>query len=447
MSFSSQQLHDAIRSCSLRLTVKPTCYWVAFSGGMDSHVLLHALSTCREDIDADVKAVYVNHGLQKKSQSWAHHCETICQQLNIPLTILQVNAKPVKGESLEAAARTARYAAFEKLITNNEVILTAQHQRDQSETVFLQLLRGAGTRGLSAMPELASLGKGQLFRPLLNMSYASLQTYAQQQELQWIEDPSNQHTRFDRNLLRKEVLPVLRERWPSLDSTVSRVASQQAEAQQLLTELAMQDSEHLIDMAGSLAMSGLTELSAARQRNVLRYWLETLSMRPPSAKKLLQLQHDMFSAAEDRNPCIEWSGVEVRRYRERLYAMNPLSNIDENLSIDWQPGETLVLPASLGTLCSHSVKGSGVFLEQSVNYPTRLKFRHGGETCQPAGKTSHTSLKKLFQEAGIPPWQRSRTPLIYVGDELAAVAGLCICEPFVASGEMTGFELDWRPAE
>lgn len=441
MSFSSQQLHDALHLCSLRLSSQPSCYWLAFSGGMDSHVLLHAMVQCRDTIDTKIKAVYVEHGLQSSSHDWATHCESICQQLDIPLTVLHVDAVAAKGESPEAAARSARYDALATLVSHNEVMLTAQHERDQSETVFLQLLRGAGTRGLSAMPELSDLGEGHLYRPLLNINYSALQNYAQQHGLQWIDDPSNQETRFDRNLLRHDVLPLLRERWPSLDSTVLRVASQQAEAQQLLIELAEQDSQALIDSDSTLLISSLLTLSAVRQRNVLRYWLERLGMRPPSAKKLTQLQHDVIHAAEDRNPCVSWQGCEVRRYRDRLYAMNPLLDLDTDLSLDWQPGEAIVLPASSGTLLSHSVKGHGVYLQGQ----TSLKFRRGGERCQPAGKTGHTSLKKLFQEAGIPPWQRNRTPLVYVNDELAAIPGLCICEPFVATGEMTGFELDWRP--
>jgi len=408
MSFLSSQLHATIRSCSSKLSIKPNTYWVAFSGGMDSHVLLHAIAACRKEIDSNVKAVYVEHGLQVASQGWAEHCENVCQQLDIPLTILHVNAAASKGESPEAAARVARYEALEKLMSDNDVMLTAQHERDQSETVFLQLLRGAGTRGLSAMPELTRLGNGHLLRPLLNISYPSLQAYAQQHDLHWIEDPSNQQSRFDRNLLRQDILPLLRERWPSLDTTVLRVASQQAEAQQLLLELAEQDSDTLIDSTGTLIVSGLLTLSSARQRNVLRYWLECIGMRPPSAKKLAQLQHDVLNAAEDRNPCVAWQGCEIRRYRDRLYAMAPLANLDNNVSLDWQPGETLVLPASSGTLFSHLVKGQGLFLSGQAT----LQFRRGGERCQPAGKTSHTSLKKLFQEAGIPPWQRNRTPLI-----------------------------------
>lgn len=447
MSFTPRQLHDAIRLCSEGLSMPPVCYWVAFSGGMDSHVLLHAMSVCRENFNIDLRAVHVDHGLQSESQDWIKHCETICHDLNIPLTVLKVDARAAKGESPEAAARDARYTAFAELIAKNEFLLTGQHGRDQAETLFLQLLRGAGPRGLSAMPQITELGKGYLCRPLLSSSYESIKAYAAEQTLQWIEDPSNQQRDFDRNMLRHDVMPKLRERWPSLDTTVSRVAAQQAETQQLLVELAEQDSEGLLDANGSLAMLDVAELSSARQRNVLRHWLSQQGLNLPSARQLEQLQRDMFNAAADRNPCISWRGVEVRRYRDRLYAMSPLTQVDNSLRLDWQPGKTLVLPNYVGTLLSHSVTGRGISLAGRSDNQMQLRFRHGGENCRPQGKSHHTSLKKLFQKAGIPPWQRNRIPLLYVDNELAAVPGLCICEPFVATGKMSGFELDWQPGK
>jgi len=447
MSFTPGKLHDAIRDCSEDLPWPPACFWVAFSGGMDSHVLLHAMATCRKELNVDLRAVHVDHGLQTESQQWLSHCQIVCDELDISLTMLKVDATAARGESPEAAARNARYQAFADLIGEAEVVLTAQHCRDQAETLFLQLLRGAGPRGLSAMPRMAQLGKGHLCRPLLPVSFQALQDYAAAQNLHWIDDPSNQERRFDRNMLRHDVLPRLRERWPALDTTVSRVAAQHAEAQQLLLELAEQDSDGLLDANGSLAMPGLMALSLPRQRNVLRHWLSQQGMHLPSARQLVQLQRDMFNAAVDRNPCISWQGVEVRRYRDRLYAMHPLAEVDNSLCLDWQPGKTLTLPCLAGTLLSRPVIGSGLFLGDHVDNPMELRFRHGGENCRPHGKSHHTSLKKLFQKAGIPPWQRSRMPLIYVDNELAAIPGLCICEPFAATGDMAGFELDWQPGK
>lgn len=375
------------------------------------------------------------------AQKWADHCRQICTQLDVPLSVIEVNARPAKGESPEAAARHARYNALAEVLGKGDVMLTAQHARDQTETVFLQLLRGAGPRGLSAMPELVALGEGHLCRPLRDIRYTELRDYAQKQALQWMEDPSNDSTRYDRNLLRQDVLPLLRQRWPSLDSTVLRVASQQAEAQQLLSELAQQDSAPLMGQDNTLLIPGLLALSRPRQRNVLRFWLEHCGMRPPSAKKLAQIQHAVLQAGVDRNPCVSWSGCEVRRYRDRLYAMPPLMAFDALQTVQWQPGQSVTLQDPPGTLVSYPVAGGGVLVEGQAS----LRFRQGGERCQLPGKSGHTSLKKLFQDAGVPPWQRNRTPLVYVNDELAAVAGLCVCEPFAARGNKTGYELEWQP--
>jgi len=446
MSLTLAQLHDAISTCRQRLSVTPKRYWVAYSGGMDSHVLLHAMAMLRETSQLDVYAVHVNHGLQSQADNWASHCQRVCQQLDIPLTVLSVNAAHEKGQSPEAVARDARYAAFTELLKEGDVLMTGQHSRDQSETFLLQALRGAGPRGLSAMPACSELGEGYLIRPLLTASYVELKTYAREQGLEWIEDPSNADTAFDRNFLRNAIMPGLRERWPSLDATLSRVAAQQAETLQLVNEMARQDSEGLVDETGSLAMTGMATLSPSRQRNVLRYWLTGLGLSLPSARKLKQLQNDMFKAAEDRNPHVQWRGVEVRRYRERLYAMSPLAAFDDSICLDWVPGQALKLPGETGILSSHPVKGKGICVDPEANARTQLRFRHGGETCRPQGKLHHTSLKKLFQQAGIPPWQRNRVPLLFVEDELAAIPGVCICEPFVASAEKTGFELVWAPA-
>jgi len=445
MPFTPDQLHDAISTCRQRLSVMPKRYWIAYSGGMDSHVLLHAMAVLRDTSRFDLCAVHVNHGLHSQSGEWATHCQHICQQLDVPLTIMSVDAAHERGQSPEAVARDARYAAFTELLADGDVLMTGQHCRDQSETFLLQALRGAGPRGLSAMPISSELGKGVLFRPLLSVSHAELLAYARTHGLAWIEDPSNADTGFDRNFLRQTLMPGLRERWPSLDATLSRVASQQAEAHQLLDEMARQDCEGLVDESGSLAMTGVAVLSLPRQRNVLRYWLSGLGLALPSARKLEQLQHDMFNAAQDRNPHVQWQGGEVRRYRERLYAMSPLQAFDDSICMDWIPGQALRLPGTTGILLSHPVKGKGICIDPQTNAHTELRFRHGGETCRPQGKLHHTSLKKLFQQAGIPPWLRNRMPLLFVDNELAAIPGVCICEPFVATADKTGFELEWTP--
>jgi tRNA(Ile)-lysidine synthase len=442
-----QALHECLAARPLAAHYPesyPQRFIVAYSGGMDSHSLLHLLSACRDQLAVSVEAVHVHHGLQSHADRWAEHCRQVCQQLNVPLTVVHVEAKAAKGESPEAAARKARYAALQNLIKGGDVLLTAQHRDDQAETLLLQLFRGSGSRGQAAMPGQRVFGAGEHWRPLLNVGRAELRHYAEQHQLDWVEDPSNLNTGFDRNYLRHEVMPVLQRRWPGIEETLVRVASQQAENEALLEVLAAQDMQGLLGMDHSLSLAGLTDLTEARQRNVLRLWLREQGLALPSRRKLLQVQRDMLGAGEDRNPHLDWPGVELRRYRGRLYAMQPLQAVDEHWCREWDMREKVNLPWS-GQLMSHGTIGEGLRadLGESGNL-IQLRLRHGGERCRPVGRGQHHSLKKLFQEAGIPPWQRRRTPLLFVGEELAAVPGLCVCEPFAAPKGCAGLQIDWR---
>jgi tRNA(Ile)-lysidine synthase len=418
-------------------------FLVAYSGGLDSHCLLHLLSVCREQLAVPVEAVHVHHGLQRDADRWVAHCQQVCQQLDVPLTVLHVEAQAAKGESPEAAARKARYAALQKVIREGDVLLTAQHHDDQAETLLLQLFRGSGSRGQAAMPKQRAFAGGEHWRPLLDVSRDELRQYAEQQRLNWVEDPSNQDTCFDRNYLRHEVMPTLLRRWPAIVETLGRVASQQAENETLLEVLADQDMQGLLAADRSLSLVGLSGLDEARQRNVLRLWLREQGLALPSRGKLSQVQRDMLGAGEDRNPHLEWPGVELRRYRGRLYAMSPLRAVDENWCREWDLQERVDLPWS-GQLLSRRGIGEGLRTDLGESgHLIQLRLRHGGERCRPAGRGQHHSLKNLFQEAGIPPWQRQRTPLLFVGEELAAVPGLCVCEPFAAPKGGVGLQIDW----
>lgn len=291
-----------------------------------------------------------------------------------------------------------------------------------------------------------SLCRGEHWRPLLDVSRDELRHYAEQQQLNWEEDSSNRDTNFDRNYLRHEVMPVLRRRWPVIDETLARVASQQAENENLLEILAAQDMQGMLGAEHSLSVTGLNSLDEARQRNVLRLWLRQQGLGLPSRRKLLQVQRDMLGAGSDRNPHLEWPGVELRRYRDRLYAMRPLLAVDVSWRGEWDLQEALNLPWS-GQLSSRNTIGEGLrtnLLE--TGEPIQLRLRHGGERCRPAGRGQQHSLKNLFQEAGIPPWQRQRTPLLFVGEELAAVPGLCVCESFAAPKGCAGLQIDWQIA-
>ena len=299
--------------------------WVAYSGGVDSHVLLHALTSLRPLPGMEVGAVHVNHGLQADAGHWQAHCREVCRDLDIPFIAQQVDGRAAAGESPEAAARQARYRALREWLPPGHCLLTAQHLDDQAETLLLQLLRGSGVRGLAAMPPLAAFGEGHLLRPLLDYPRASLLAYARQHGLKWIEDPSNTDTGLDRNYLRHHILPVLRERWPAMSETLARSAGHCAEAADLLADLGMQDITILSqDTLETLSVAGLRKLPPARRRNALRHWIVQRGGTAPSAAVLSRVNDDILGSRADAQPCVRFGHHELRRYRDRLYLL-PLS--------------------------------------------------------------------------------------------------------------------------
>jgi tRNA(Ile)-lysidine synthase len=417
-------------------------YWLAYSGGMDSHVLLHAMAALREQLpNVAVHAVHVNHGLQAPATQWADHCALVSQALNVPFQLLHINARAASGESPEAAARHARYEAFCALIKDGDCLLTAHHQDDQAETLLLQLLRGAGLQGLASMPRCAHFGEGWHARPLLEFSRSMLRDYAQRQHLHWIDDHSNRNTDFDRNYLRHNIVPTLRERWPAMAQTLSRSARHAAEAADLLAVLAHND----LQFAGgpqtdTLSIACLETLEPARQRNMLRHWIKQLDLPLPGTTHIEQIVKDVIGAARDSVCCVRWPGAEVRRYRDLLYAMSSATYHDSSLCVEWDLRQPLSLSDGL-QLSATPIQGAGLDTVLCLDQKITVRFRQGGERCRPVGRKHTHALKKLFQERGIPPWQRKRIPLIYVNDQLAAVTGLWVCQPFQAQGNALGMQV------
>jgi tRNA(Ile)-lysidine synthase len=364
---------------------------------------------------------------------------------------LRVDARAGDGESPEAAARHARYRAIAALMTPADCLLTAHHQDDQAETLLLQLLRGAGPHGLAAMPELAAFAGARHARPLLGFTREQLHEYARREGLRWIDDPSNLDRGFDRNFLRVAVMPLLRERWPAAARTLTRGAAHQAEAVRLLDALAAQDVRQCRDEgqapAGdrALRISSLLALDEARQRNALRYWLKTSGYALPDAARLAQLQQTLLHAAPDREPEIHWNGVTVRRFRGRLYASPSRTTVDAGMALSWDAARPLHLPDGT-VLRAVPTRGAGVKAALCRAQGVVVRYRQGGEECRPAPLAATRPLKKLLQEAAVPPWDRERLPLIYVGGRLAAVAGYWICAPCQASADEEGICFEWRRA-
>ncbi|MBG0843144.1 tRNA lysidine(34) synthetase TilS [Ectopseudomonas toyotomiensis] len=409
---------------------------IAFSGGLDSSVLLHLLADwARHEELPPLYAIHVHHGLQSAGDAWPAHCARVCEQLGIALEVVRVQVAP--GASLEQAARSARYQAFCERLKPGEVLLSAQHRDDQAETLLFRLLRGAGVRGLAAMPASRSLGQGGLFRPLLDSSRAELREYAQSHGLAWIEDPSNADERFSRNFLRRQVMPLLAERWPQVTANIARSARHLGEAQQLLDELAAMDlaAAHGVSTCPwltlpSLDLSAVSALSDRRQRNLLRHWLAPLTRLPDS-------DHwagwcDLRDAATDAAPIWKLTDGELHRADGRLW---------------WLSGEWLRPLDPLALACdsfSESVElpdNGHVHLQGELPQGRwHLRYRQGGESLLLPGR-GRRDLKRLLNELRVPAFVRPRLPLLFAGDKLMAVANLSQSSEIQAGG----VRLHWSP--
>ncbi len=418
--------HDHLLNTLLKFPI-PTGYLIGFSGGMDSHVLLHAMALLGERLPARLRVIHLDHGLQVGSGAWVRHCEWVCGKLGIPLNTFSLQLKPVKGKSLEAVAREARYAVLARELRAGEMLLTAHHQDDQAETLLLQLLRGAGLSGLAAMPAVGGFARGMHARPLLDSTRDELIRYAREAGLQWIEDTSNQDIAFDRNYLRHQVIPLLKSRWPAMSKTLSRSAGHCAAADRLIETLLSRTLEQISDPAEkTLSVPALDALPDDQRRPLLRLWIRQHGMPLPDSAILSRISNEVLGARPDGNPLVSWPGAEVRRYRDRLYLLSPLASFDASQSLVWTGQSELSLPGGLGTLRFHGGEAMGDF-QSGPEY--RIRFRQGGETCRPQGRGVSKRVKQLLQEAGVLPWMRERVPLLQIGGEIAEIIGVCRCEP------------------
>jgi tRNA(Ile)-lysidine synthase len=440
VKFSPEHLLHQLQSQPL-----PEAFQVAYSGGLDSHVLLYETAGLRDRLETPLYAVHVNHGLQASANAWEAHCRGVCEGLGVELTVLHVDARPAVGESPEAAARHARYSALADWLPPGHCLLTAQHQDDQAETLLLQLLRGGGVHGLASMPFCTELGRGRHLRPLLSVTRQCLHEQATAAGLHWVEDPSNAETGFDRNFLRHQVMPLLQTRWPALSGNLSRSAGHAAEAAGLLDDMANADRVIVNGRhADTLSLSALRGLSPARQRNVLRHWMKQQSGLAPSTAVLARVMNDVLGSRADAGPCVCWGQYAVRRYRNDVYVLRQQALPGTVAEYTWQLSEALALPDSGGVLTASRSIGQGIRTTAVAADGIHVRWRQGGESCRPAGRGHRHSLKKLFQEEGIPPWERDRIPLLYIDDQLAAVAGLWVCEPFQAGPQEAGYRIQWQ---
>lgn len=419
-------------------------FCVGYSGGLDSHVLLHALNQLQHYYpEFQCRAIHINHGLHPNADVWEAHCQQICLDLGIDFIAYKVQLDIKPGESVEAVAREARYQKFSELLTADEYLLTAHTRNDQAETLLLQLMRGCGVRGLAAMPVKKPFAQGYLARPLLKVTRDALHDYAKEHELVWIEDDSNLELRFDRNFVRHHVIPSLQQRWPNVLTTLTRSSEHCAETVALLDELAIQDLKQAEgNTSNVLLLEPFKQFSLVRQRNLLRYWITANGYRTPNTKQLKQVFIDVIEASEDAEPQVSWDQVDIRRFRNQLILTSRLSSHDGSQRLFWDFSNPLTLPSDLGKLMIKAVQGEGISADLDFN-KINIRFRCGGERFHPAGRKGSQSLKKLLQEWGVPPWQRDRIPLVYYNDELIAVVGYGISESYKARQDEKGIDINW----
>lgn len=418
-------------------------YVVAFSGGVDSAALLHALVAGRGAMSVPQLAVHVDHGLHPDSAHWAEHCRAFAAGLGVEFALRRVNVDTQADGGPEAAARRARYAALRSFLEAGDWLLSAHHQDDQAETLLLNLMRGSGPTGLAGIPPLRRFAAGWLARPLLDTPRAELEAYARGHGLDFVEDPSNLDRRYDRNFLRLEVLPRLELRWPDAAGRIRRSAELARDAAGLLRDLASEDCARLGERPDRLSVEGLLDLPPARRRNLLRYAIGDLGLPVPGAARLESIITDLLAARSDASPLVTWAGGEARRYRDQLYLL-PTAPDGPAAECEAIKGLHVPLAHGLGSLVLEPGADRGL-APDLVARGLELRYRVGGEEIRPYGQAHTRKLKKLLQEAGIVPWMRERLPLLYADGRLVAVADLWLAADAVAE---PGTAVRWqnRPA-
>ncbi len=397
---------------------------VAFSGGLDSTVLLTALAQLRER-RRRLRALHVDHRLQASSGDWAAHCRAVAERLRVPLTVLEVEVDRRAGGSPEAAAREARYRALERELAPAEVLLTAQHADDQLETVLLQLLRGAGLPGLAAMPRVAPFGRGRLARPLLGIDRSELEAWARARGLEWIEDESNADERLDRNYLRRRIVPLLRARWPSAGVSVARTARHAAEGQRLLDLIGRADAERAA-VGAALCLKRLRPLTLERRRNALRYWIARAGHTLPDTRRLDELAGPVLEARPDAHPQVAWGRTIAERQGD-LLSLTSAAAQGRLAPLSWplHSAPAIELAPGIGRLELVPDPHGPIDID-ALPASVTVRARRGGERLRPRPGGPTRTLKALLQEARVGRAERERLPLIWAGEQLLAAGDLWV---------------------
>lgn len=410
---------------------------VAYSGGLDSTVLLYSLT--RINLNIPIVAIHINHQQHHLSSEWEKFCIDTAKVYGVKLISEKIQIEKKSGKGTECEMRDQRYKVLSKYIESNDWLLTAHHKDDQAETLLLSVLRGSGVDGLSGIKPIRIFAGGMLLRPFLGYSKAELINYAKIKNLEWIEDFSNKDNAFDRNFLRNKIIPQLEKRWPSINKRFSKVTSLALEASERSEDIAKIDlfnigNEKYIDSEQFIKLSG------NRQRNLIRFILRMKNLKNPSYKQLMDgIKALRFIIKREENKFIKFPDADIYHYRKKIYIIPQLPRQNNEL-LNLFPNKTIDLDYGMGSISLNKSKDTGIDPRIAKN-GLKLSFRVGGEIIKPAGKKHHYKLKKLFQENKIYPWMRNRIPLFFYENEVVSVGNFWIAEKFSKSN---GYKINWH---
>ena len=425
---------------------------LAFSGGLDSSVLLHLLHAYVAGRGIALHVFHVHHGLSANADHWVLHCRQVCDRLNVPFAVSHVDVVRDGGTGIEEAAREARYAALGALCAEYEVelLLTAHHIDDQAETVLLQLLRGSGIAGIAGMeafnraPTLLVNAELTIVRPLLDTTRADLERYAHEHGIDHIEDESNRDLRYARNALRQAVMPVLEQHFPGFAARFARTARHAHAAQNLLEQIAQQDLEQCL-VGDALDLELVETLSDERAENLFRHWLAVRGLRMPSTSWLREVRNQLAIAKPEAQLCVTHPDCHVRRHRNRAYIVRREDGRELPGPQDfvWNGEPNLHFPAFRGSL-RIELAGHGIAADWLRGRSCVIHYRQGGERLKLANDRPTRSLKQHYQAQDVPAWERETLPLVSSAGELLYAAGLGMdCAHFGKPGEAC-IALRWK---
>ncbi|AMO56162.1 hypothetical protein GZ77_04955 [Endozoicomonas montiporae] len=437
---------ESFTDCSSTFSLPSPHFVVAFSGGVDSTVLLHAMVRLRDaGVIHSLSAIHVHHGLSINADSWAEHCEHLCRQWQVPLTVRQVDISEASGDGVEQAARVMRYRVFEECLSEQGCLLQGHHRDDQAETLLFRLFRGSGLDGLAGIPVNRSLGTGQLLRPLLSVSKAAIEAYAAEYQLGHIEDESNTDQRFARNYLRQSLVPEIERRWPGVSERLAALSREVQAVQESMQQAVTAAAESVLVAAPAywnagqvIQIDSLLALPDHMAMRVVRYWLKQKGLLMPDRSLLETLLTEVVHCREDAEPEMKLGDYAIRRFSGYLVLVPVLQPFGTAV-IEWacEDQPELMVPASGRIVLSDNVarRFKTVSVRFRHNLPESSKIRV-------AGRQGSKSVKRWLQDYRVPPWLRDRVPFLYFNDEMVCAAGLWQCDSEALNRQGTPLDIN-----